>query len=105
MGVLVRTRRLTPALGFSAALAASPYVSAFVFYPYAILVLPVLVSIGLGNVPVLARVAAFTAWILIDLQAFDPNTVVPTALLGTAIAVGATIAIGLRTLPPTATRV
>ncbi|HEV2009863.1 MAG TPA: hypothetical protein VGS17_02405, partial [Candidatus Limnocylindria bacterium] len=74
--------------------------SAFVFYPYAILVLPVVVWMGLGSAPVLARLAAFAAWMLIDLQALDPDTVAPTALIGTAIAVGATIAIGLRSAPP-----
>lgn len=97
IGELVRTRRLAPALGFSAALAAAPYVSAFVFYPYAILALPVLVWLTLGGVPPLARLAAIAAWCLVDLQAFDPDTAAATALLGTAVAVGTTIAIGLRT--------
>ena len=96
LGALVRTRRLDPVLGFSAALSAAPYVSAFVFYPYVLLVLPVIVWIALGGVPVVARLAAIAAWVLIDVQAFDPNTVIPSALLGTAVAVGATIAIGLR---------
>lgn len=96
LGLLVRARRLAPALGFSAALSAAPYVSAFVFYPYAILVLPVLVWVGLGAVPVAARVAALWAWILIDLQAFDPETAIPTALAGTAVAVATTIGIGVR---------
>ncbi len=69
VGSLVQGRRLAPALGFSAALAAAPYVSAFVFYPYAVLVLPVLVWIGLGNARIAARLAAIASWILIDLQA------------------------------------
>ena len=96
IGLLVRARRLAPALGSSAALSAAPYVSAFVFYPYALLVLPVIAWVGLGGVPVAARIAALASWILIDLQAFDPDTVMPTALLGTAVAVATTIALGLR---------
>lgn len=99
LGVLVRIRRLAPALGFSAALSVAPYVSAFVFYPYAVLVLPLIAWIGLGTVPVMARLAALAAWILIDIQALDPATTVPTTLLGTAIAVGTTIAIGVRATP------
>jgi hypothetical protein len=96
LGGLVRTRRVDPVLGFSAALSAAPYVSALVFYPYVLLVLPVVAWIALGDVPVVARLAAFAAWILIDVQASDPNTVVPSALVGTAVALGATIAMGLR---------
>jgi hypothetical protein len=101
IGSLVRARRLALALGLSAALAAAPYVSAFVFYPYAVLVLPVVVWTGLGEVPPVARVSAFAAWILVELQAFDPDTVFPSALLGTAVAVAAAIAMG-RLTPPSA---
>jgi hypothetical protein len=101
IGSLIRARRLAPALGLSAALAAAPYVSAFVFYPYAVLVLPVVVWTGLGEVPPVARVSAFAAWILVELQAFDPDTVFPSALLGTAVAVAAAIAMG-RLTPPSA---
>ena len=96
-GLLVRARRLTPALGFSAALSTAPYASAFVFYPYAILVLPVVVWLGLGAVPRVVRLAAFGAWILVEIQALDPDTVAPFALLGTAVAVSATIAVGVWT--------
>jgi hypothetical protein len=94
IGATVRARRLSPALGFSAALAAAPYVSAFVLYPYAVLALPVIVWISLGRVAVSARLAGLAAWLLIDLQALDPDTVVPTALIGTVLAVGTTITIG-----------
>ena len=94
LGALVRSRRLDGPLGFSAALAAAPYVSAFVFYPYAVLVLPVVAWLGLGRVPAWARVAAFGAWLLVEAQALDPDTILPTALVGTALAVGATIATG-----------
>ena len=69
IGAFVRARRLSPALGFSAALAAAPYVSAFVLYPYAVLALPVVVWISLGRVAVSARLAGLAAWLLIDLQA------------------------------------
>ena len=99
-GLLVRARRLTPLLGFSAALSAAPYLSAFVFYPYSILVLPVVVWLGLGAVRPVVRLAAFGAWILVDLQALDPDTVAPLALLGTAVAVSATIALGVWTPSP-----
>jgi alpha-1,2-mannosyltransferase len=96
IGVLVRRGRIGPRLGFSAALAAAPYVSAFVFYPYAVLVLPVLVWIGLGRVPLWSRLAALAAWVLIDIQALDPDTLLPSALVGTALAVAATIGTAAR---------
>lgn len=91
IGLLVQTRRIQPRLGFSAALAAAPYVSAFVFYPYAVLVLPVLVWVGLGQVPLWPRLAALGGWLLIDAQALDPDTMLPSALVGTVLAIAATI--------------
>jgi hypothetical protein len=57
--------------------------------------------VDLGQVPLAARFAALAAWILVDLQAFDPDTVFPSALLRTAVAVGAAIAMGGFT-PPSA---
>ena len=102
LGWLVRRRRLTPAAGFGAALAAAPYCSAFVFYPYATLALPVLVRLALGVPSRAATVAGWTAWLLIEVQALDPDTRVPSALLGTLIAVGATIAVATRERAPSA---
>ena len=56
------------------------------------LALPIVVWIGLGEAPLLPRLAALAGWVLIDLQALDPDAQLPSALIGTALAVGAVIA-------------
>ena len=92
-GAIARTRRVDERLAFAAALVTGPYVSAFVFYPYVLFLLPLVVLLVLGDTPPLARVAGIAAWALADIQAFDPLTAYPTALVATAIGVGAVFAL------------
>ena len=102
-GVLARGRRLHPRLAFGAALAAGPYLSAFVFYPYVVFLLPVLIGLILTDTPPWARAAGVLAWILAAAQALDPSTAYPSALAATILAVSAVIWIGARSSRPAAT--
>ncbi len=95
-GLLMRAGRLPSRLALAASLAAAPYVSPFVWYSYVLFSLPLVVLLALGNVPSWARVTATIAWLLIQLQAFDPATAFPSAMIGTAIAVGSAMALGDR---------
>ncbi|HVR88236.1 MAG TPA: glycosyltransferase 87 family protein [Candidatus Limnocylindria bacterium] len=92
-GALARARRVDERLALAAALAAGPFVSAFVFYPYVLFLLPLAVLLVLGDTPPWARVAGIAAWVLADLQALDPLTAYPSALLATALGVGAVFAV------------
>lgn len=95
-GSLARAGRVDARLGFGAALAVGPYVSAFVLYPYVLLLLPVLVGLILSSVSPWTRLAGLCAWLLAAAQALDPATMYPSALLATILAVAAVIWIGAR---------
>ena len=95
-GSLARARRIDPRLALGAALAVGPYGSAFVLYPYVLLLLPALIGLMLMCVPWWARAAGALAWLLATAQGLDPATVYPSALGATLLAVAAVIAIGVR---------
>jgi hypothetical protein len=99
-GLLARSRRVDPRLALGAALAAGPYVSAFVLYPYVLFLLPVLIGLILTNTPPWARVAGVVAWGLAAAQALDPLTAYPSALAATILAVSTVVAIGARSPRP-----
>jgi alpha-1,2-mannosyltransferase len=95
-GLLARARRVDPRLAFGAALAAGPYLSAFVLYPYVLFLLPVLIGLILTSTPPWARACGMLAWLLAAAQALDPATAYPSALVATMLAVSAVTWIGAR---------
>ncbi|MDP9246356.1 MAG: hypothetical protein M3O64_06845, partial [Chloroflexota bacterium] len=95
---LARGGRLPMAMAAAIALAVAPFVSAFVFFPYLLVALPLVVVLILGDGPLWLRIAGVAAWLLFQVQAVVWEEF-PSGALGVAIAVAATLMMAVRSRP------
>ena len=89
---LARTGRLAWPAAAAIALAAAPFVSAFVFFPYLLFALPLVVLLVLGDGPPWARASGAIAWLLFQVQGLDLSAPFPSGALGAAVALAAGLA-------------
>jgi hypothetical protein len=89
-----RTGRLAWAVAAAIALAVAPFISAFVFFPYLVLSLPLVVLLILGDVRAWTRAAGLATWLLFQVQGLDQNAAFPSGALGVAIAAAAGLSSG-----------
>ena len=93
---LYRPARLYKEFPLAISLAAAPFVSAFVFYPYLLFALPLVVLLIFGDVPAWVRAAGAVSWMLLELEAIAPLRGIGVAAVAIALAVGLALAAGAR---------
>ena len=91
---LYRPARLYKEFPLAISLAAAPFVSAFVFYPYLLFALPLVVLLIFGDVPAWVRAAGAVSWMLLELEAIAPLRGIGVAAVAIALAVGLALAAG-----------